>query len=208
MKFSAFIFVVLFSIINNAPVYSQASEGVEAYNVVDKLPQLKGAGNDLSKYIKKQIDYTEAYKLRGVEGDIWVSFIVTAEGKVTEVEVEKGIDEELDQEVVNVILSGKKWKPGKIGRKNVNTQMRIPVRFSLTNSERLLAEKLESIYESGKRPLFVLDNKIIDGLVKIEDYNVESIRIIKGEKAVTMYGARAESGVVIITSKRGTPPLY
>ena len=178
------------------------------YTTVDKMPRLKGAGNDISRHIRKQIDYKDAYKLQGVEGDIWVSFVITSLGEVVKVELEKGINPELDADVVKAIKLTRGWKPGVLNKEKVNTQMRLPVRFSLSNSERQMAQYLESLNSVGKKPLFVLDNKPVDGLVQIEDYNVESIRVIKGEKAIKLYGDAGKDGVVVITSKRGTPPLY
>lgn len=178
------------------------------YTSVDKLPRLKGAGNNIGQYLQKQIDYNDAYKLQGIEGEVWVSFIVRANGEITDVELEKGIDENLDAEVIEAVKATNKWKPGKINRNDVDTQMRIPIRFALSNSERHYAAQLKSFEQNGLKPLFVLDNKLIEGVVKIEDYNIESIRVIKGEKAIKLYGQRAENGVVVMTSKNGTPPLY
>jgi len=190
---------------------SEAQEVVSDLNVyttVDKMPRLKGAGKNLSRYISKDVDYKDAYKLRGVEGDIWINFVVTSAGEVANVELEKGIDAELDADVIAAIKRTENWKPGVLNRQKVNTQMRLPIRFVLSDSERRLVEHVKALDAMGKKPLFVLDNKLIEGLVQIEDYNVESIRVIKGEKAVKLYGDKAENGVVVITSKRGTPPLY
>jgi TonB family protein len=178
------------------------------YTTVDKIPRLKGAGKDLGDYVRKQVDYSDSYKLRGVEGDVWVSFVVTSFGEVKQVEIEKGLDSELDTEVVEAISATRRWKPGELNKKAVNTQMRVPIRFTMSNGERRIAQQIKSLDEQGKRPLFVLDNKLIEGLIQINDYDVESIRILKGDKAIKLYGDKAENGVVVITSKNGTPPLY
>lgn len=181
---------------------------LNVYTTVDKMPRLKGAGNDISRFIRKQVNYSDNLKIKGIEGDVWVSFVVTASGEVTQVELEKGIDKELDARVIEAIKATEDWKPGVLNREKVNTKMRLPVRFQLSSGERQLAGSIKSLEVLGKHPLFVLDNKIVDGLVAIEDYNVESIRIIKGDKAIKLYGDKAVDGVVVMTSKRGTPPLY
>lgn len=209
MKVSIKLFVLGFSLVISSLVLAQDKVAdLNVYTSVDKLPRLKGAGNDISKFIQKQVGYDDSFKLRGVEGDIWVSFVVTSVGEVESVELEKGIDKELDALVLAAIKATNDWKPGEFNKEKVNTQMRLPVRFVLSNEERQMAQEIKSLDEMGKRPLFVLDNKVVDGLVKIEEYNVESIRVIKGEKATKLYGDKAVSGVVVITSKRGTPPLY
>lgn len=200
--------LALLLLIGTMGVAQQSVADLNVYTTVDKMPRLKGAGNDIAKFIRKQVDYNDAYKLRGVEGDVWVSFVVTSHGEVVQAELEKGIDPELDARVLEAVKASKGWKPGVLNRQKVNTQMRLPIRFTLSNGERVLAQDIKSLDELGKHPLFVLDNKIVDGLVNIEDYNVESIRVIKGAKAIKLYGERGADGVVVITSKRGTPPLY
>ncbi|MCU4157671.1 TonB family protein [Carboxylicivirga sp. A043] len=199
---------LIFTFIGTSIVAQDEVSDLNIYTTVDKMPRLKGAGKDVGEYVRKKISYDDAYKLQGIEGDVWVSFVVTAQGEVTQVEVEKGVDAALDAEVIKAVQGTRKWKPGEVNRKPVNTQMRVPVQFTLSNTERRLAQQIKSLDEQGKRPLFVLDNKLIDGLVQINDYNVESIRILKGDKAIKLYGDRAENGVVVITSKNGTPPLY
>lgn len=200
--------LALLLLIGTMGVAQQSVADLNVYTTVDKMPRLKGAGNNIAKFIRKQVDYNDAYKLRGVEGDVWVSFVVTSHGEVVQAELEKGIDPELDARVLEAVKASKGWKPGVLNRQKVNTQMRLPIRFTLSNGERVLAQDIKSLDELGKHPLFVLDNKIVDGLVNIEDYNVESIRVIKGAKAIKLYGERGADGVVVITSKRGTPPLY
>ena len=210
MKFPCLLLCFFsFVVTDGSKAFSQHNvSDLNIYDTVDKLPRLKGAGKDISRYIRKKIDYDDKYKLRGVEGDIWLSFVVTSLGDIANVEIEKGIDKELDNEVMAIISNTKKWKPGEVNKQKVNTRMRLPVRFTLTSTERHFAQQIKSLNESGKRPLFVLDNKPVDGIVKLESYNLESIRVIKGQKAISLYGERAENGVVIVTSKNGTPPLY
>ncbi|WP_430812202.1 MULTISPECIES: TonB family protein [unclassified Carboxylicivirga] len=206
IKFFSTLFFLCFVVVG-----LEAQETIldkEVYDVVDKLPRLKKAGKDIGQHFRKQIDFDSAYKLQGIEGDVWLSFVVTSKGVVEQAEVEKGIDEKLDAEVLAMLKDSGPWKPGTVNRQAVNTRMRIPVRFALTNDERQMATQIRSLNAMGKQPLFVLDNKIVDGLMEIADYNVASIRIIKGEKAIRLYGTQAADGVVVITSKRGTPPIY
>jgi hypothetical protein len=60
---------------------------------------------------------------------------------------------------------------------------------------------------SGVQPLFVLDGKIIQqaDIEKINTRNIESIEVLKGEKATDQYGDKGKHGVVVITSKK--PPM-
>lgn len=180
----------------------------EIETVVDRLPKLKNSGGNFIKYISKNIEYPENAKLRGIEGDVWVAFVVAKNGEVSDVKVEKSVDPSLDQAVIDFVKKSGTWKPGQKDGQDVNTQMIVPVKFTLSENERNLADQLKTFNLMDGRPLFVLDNKIVDEVVQIEEYNVKSIRVIKGQKAVELYGEQGRNGVVVMTSKRGTPPVY
>lgn len=205
LKYFSFLAIFIISVVT---ALAQVHSDQDIYTAVDKMPRLKGAGKNLSKYFIKEIDYPDICKLRGIEGDIWVSFIVTSKGEVDNVNVEKSVDHQLDSAVVAFVSQTKEWKPGEVDKKAVNTQMLVPLKFTLSESEKIFAKQLKTFNMLDKPPLFVLDNKIIEGYIEIESYNVKSIRVVKGQKAVELYGEKAKNGLVIMTSKRGTPPVY
>lgn len=178
------------------------------HSVVDKMPRLKGAKNNLSTYFIKNIAYPTDARLQAIEGDVWVSFVVSAEGTISNVEIQKGVDALLDDAVKLYVEKSGPWKPGVLNKQVVNTQMSVPVQFRLSESDRKFANQLKTFNMLEERPLFVIDNMIIEDYAAIYDYNVESVRVIKGKKAIDLYGERAQYGVVVIKSKKGTPPIY
>jgi len=62
-----------------------------------------------------------------------MSFIVEKDGSVTNVTVEHGVDQLLDDEAVRVIEVSPKWIPGQIKGNKVRTKIVIPVEFRLTS---------------------------------------------------------------------------
>ncbi|MBX2967593.1 MAG: TonB-dependent receptor plug domain-containing protein [Cyclobacteriaceae bacterium] len=62
-------------------------------------------------------------------------------------------------------------------------------------------------YSTGAQPLYVLDGKIIqqEDVEKIDPKNIESIEVLKDEKATNQYGDEGKNGVIVITSKK--PPM-
>ena len=60
-----------------------------------------------------------------------VQFVIEKDGKITEVKIAKGVDEELDAEALKVVGASPKWKPGKVGGKKVRASVTIPVEFRL-----------------------------------------------------------------------------
>lgn len=204
IKFFVFIFFIICTNLS----FAQLADSDKVESVVDRLPKLKKTRGNFTKYIANNVSYPDNAKLRGLEGDVWVKFVVTVSGVVKDVEVEKSVDPILDEAVVEFVKKTGPWKPGELNGKQVNTQMIVPVKFTLSENERNLADQLQTFNLIDFPPLFVLDNKLIDGLTEIEDYNVKSIRVIKGSKAIELYGEKAKNGVVVINSKRGTAPIY
>jgi len=187
---------------------SQNVSGDSIHSVVDKMPRLKGAKNNLATHFLKHIPYPTDARLQAIEGDVWISFVVTKKGVIKNVAVQKSVDPLLDEAVKSYVENSGPWKPGSLNKQVVNTQISVPVQFRLNESDRKLADQLKTFNLLEERPLFVIDNVIIEDYAVIYDYNVESIRIIKGKKALDLYGERAQYGVVVVKSKRGTPPIY
>jgi TonB-dependent SusC/RagA subfamily outer membrane receptor len=60
----------------------------------------------------------------------------------------------------------------------------------------------------GKVPLFVVDGEISSAaaLPGLSPDEIESLEILKGPAATAIYGTRAASGVVVITTRKRTAP--
>ena len=204
-----FSLIIALTFVVGVNMYGQSeSTDDKVETVVDKLPKLSNSNRNFNKYIAKHINYPANAKLRGVEGDVWVSFIVSSTGVVKDVTVDKSVDPVLDEAVIEFVKQTGPWKPGKKNGIEVNTQMMVPVNFTLSKDERFLANKLKEFNVLENPPLFVIDNKVVEGYMQLEDYNVKSIRVIKGTKATALYGDKGKNGVVVMTTKRGTPPVY
>ncbi|WP_068472544.1 energy transducer TonB [Saccharicrinis aurantiacus] len=200
-NFLLFIYFLAYSSL----AYAQADS---AYIIVDKVPVLKQNNGKVQKAINKALQYPFADMIAQIEGEVLVSFVITSEGIMSDIEVVEGLTETLNKEALRAVLLLKKWKPGKLDGELVNTRLTIPVHFKLSAEQHDLANKLKPMYSNGKNPLFVLDNKKVNGLSEIEYFNVRSIRVIKGEKATLLFGSDARDGVVVIETKRGTYPQY
>lgn len=177
------------------------------FQQVDRVPYLKHHRNSLTRQIHKSLQYPSLMKLQGVEGVVQVECLITPDGKLENCRIFKGVADTLDEEAIRVVYGLGAWAPAMRNGRPVAYRMLIPVDFVLTDSERESAKALTPIDFENKPPLFVLDGKIVDGIVQIDSYNVRTIRVSKGDKAVERYGVKAKHGVVEITTKPGTPPV-
>ena len=88
----------------------------------------------LNKWVYEYIKYPDSAVRNGIEGRVVVEFVVDSKGKVKDIEIVRGVDEELDAQVEKVILASPKWKPARIAGREVSVRISIPVEFKLTKS--------------------------------------------------------------------------
>jgi protein TonB len=98
----------------------------EIFVVVEQMPELIGGLEDLQKRIK----YPEIAKKAGVEGTVFLQFVVDENGNVMDPAVVKGIGAGCDEEALRAIRTAK-FKPGKQRGKPVRVRFSLPVRFRL-----------------------------------------------------------------------------
>jgi len=200
--FAGILFYFLFGLLSMS--FGQSEEIVDQ---VDKEPKFKGKPRNVSAFLQTFMDYPDEARLDLLEGTVDISAIVTDEGKLMEPEIEKGVDPLLDTEALRLVRLMQEWKPARKDGKEVNSRVSIPVEFRLSEQERPFIQTLKENGLDEKMPLFVIDDKIAKEYIVVPQYNVKSVRVIKGEKAVERYGPEAKNGVVVITTKSGTPPV-
>lgn len=118
--------------IDEATVESDFRDGkVYQRMEVDEVPKYPGGENGLMAYIAENTVYPQKALEEGVHGRVFVSCIIEPDGKVTNVEVLRGIGGGCDEEAVRVIQSLPNWEPGVRRGKNVRVAFVVPVKFAL-----------------------------------------------------------------------------
>lgn len=118
-------------IIDNEPIEEEKVDKV--FDIVEDKPQFPGGDGAMYKYLGKGIDYPSQARRMGIEGRVFVQFVVNADGSVSDVKSIKGIGAGCDEEAARVIKSMPKWSPGKQRGVPVKVRMVIPVYFKLNN---------------------------------------------------------------------------
>ena len=91
----------------------------------------KGGMEAMFKFLRKHLRYPAVARRMGVEGTVYVSFVVNTEGKVINATVIKGISKECDEEAVRVVSLLTEWIPAKQNNVNVMVRMVLPISFKL-----------------------------------------------------------------------------
>jgi len=115
------------------PVEVEEEEVVEQeiFQIVEEMPSFPGGEGELLKYVATHIKYPQIARETGIQGRVFVGFVVEPDGSVSNVKILRGIGGGCDEEAVRVIKSLPKWKPGKQRGKAVRVSYQIPVLFKL-----------------------------------------------------------------------------
>ena len=103
----------------------------EIFHIVEEMPAYPGGDKALMEYIAKNIKYPQIARESGIQGRVFVGFVVEPDGHVSNVKLLRGIGGGCDEEAMRVIKSMPKWKPGKQRGKAVRVSYQIPVMFKL-----------------------------------------------------------------------------
>jgi periplasmic protein TonB len=112
-------------------VEEESAEEVQIFMVVESMPEFPGGEPALYKFLAENIKYPQMAKESGIQGRVFVTFVVERDGSVTDVRVLRGIGGGCDEEAIRVVKSMPKWSPGKQRGKAVRVQYNLPVKFTL-----------------------------------------------------------------------------
>jgi TonB family protein len=101
------------------------------YVLVDELPVYPGGDITLMSDIAKITVYPAEAKKNNIQGKVVVRLIVGKDCKVSDVEVIKSVNSQLDAEAVRVVKTLKFEKPGIKGGVPVAVHYMIPIQFAL-----------------------------------------------------------------------------
>ena len=98
---------------------------------VQEQPDFPGGMAQMYGYLRKNIKYPDMEFDAGIQGKVYVEFVVDKDGSVEEVKVRRGVSAGLDKEALRAVKSMPKWSPGKMNGKPVKCRFTIPVDFKL-----------------------------------------------------------------------------
>ncbi len=116
------IFLFCFSIL-----FGQQMDKDSIYLNVEKMPIIKGGFAAVGKKIK----YPNIAKQMGMQGVVYIGFIVNSEGKVEDPKILKSVANILDEEAIRVIEKEIEFEPGYQEGKAVPVRFVLPIKFKL-----------------------------------------------------------------------------
>ncbi|MBN2172846.1 MAG: energy transducer TonB [Bacteroidales bacterium] len=103
----------------------------QVFVVVEAMPYFPGGEEARIRYLNDNIKYPVMAREAGIEGTVYVTFVVEKDGSISKVKVLRGIGGGCDEEAMRVVEEMPKWNPGRQRNIPVRVQFNMPIRFIL-----------------------------------------------------------------------------
>jgi periplasmic protein TonB len=103
----------------------------QIFTIVEESATPKGGMSAFYKYVNDKVKYPPQARRMGIEGRVFVEFVIAKDGTITEVRAIKGIGAGCDEEAVRIVQSAPPWNPGKQRGKPVKQRYTLPIIFKL-----------------------------------------------------------------------------
>ena len=121
-----YLLLIIFTALSSG-LSAQQKDDKGIYLTAEKMPAIKGG----MAMIGKKIRYPKIAREMGIQGVVYVGFVVTIEGKVSEAKVLRSLAKPLDKEAIRLVTEDIKFTPGYHQGNAVPVRMVLPIRFRL-----------------------------------------------------------------------------
>ena len=182
------------------------NDATKVYDFVSitKQPEFHGGMDRFYKYLAASVKYPEEAIKNNIQGKVFLSFIVEKDGQLKDIKVERKLGGGTDEEAVRLLQNSPKWTPGYQDDEPVRVKYNIPISFSLVSDKKGPSSPAQPAGPPAN-VLYIVDGKKLSDKAAIDSINpndIESVNVLKGEKAVALYGEAAKNGVIVITTKK------
>ena len=107
--------------------------GNKIYTKTEIAPEFSGGMTEFVRFLGKNIRYPVLARENGVKGKVVISYIVEADGSISNAKIVKGIGRGCEEEALRVMRLSPKWSPGIVNGKPVRVAYSVPISFALSN---------------------------------------------------------------------------
>lgn len=101
--------------------------------VVEQIPQFVGGSGALTNFIQRNFRYPVSALESNIQGVVYVRFVVTETGEISQVSVLRGLGGVCDEEAMRIVGLMPRWIPGKQGGVPVPVWFTLPIGFKIMN---------------------------------------------------------------------------
>ncbi len=113
------------------PLSERTNSNDPVFTLVKPMPKYTGGEQARNKYLMENIKYPESALKQGIQGTVYVSFIVEKDGSVSNVKILRGIGGGCNEEALRVVKEMPRWTPGLYKGKPARVLFNMPIYFKL-----------------------------------------------------------------------------
>lgn len=114
-----------------APIAAPAATGEDLNKIWTFVQQKPVFPGDIYKYLQDHIEYPEQAREAGIQGTVYVSFVVERDGSISQVSILRGVNSDLNEEAMRVVSHMPKFTPGQQNGHAVRVTFMLPIKFTL-----------------------------------------------------------------------------
>ena len=107
------------------------SDDDRIFEVVEQNAEFPGGEEACYKWLYDHIKYPAIAQEQGIQGRVFVRFVVNKDGSIVDVEIQRSPDPSLSKEAERVVKMMPRWKPARQGNKPVRSRFNLPIMFRL-----------------------------------------------------------------------------
>ena len=149
-----FVLIILGLMLTMSVFAQEDNKEKGVFQVVDDMPVYPGGDMTLRNDIASLVKYPVVAKENGIQGKVYVSFVVNKEGKIEDAKIARGVDPSIDKEALRVINAlDKTWKPGKEDGEPVKVSYTVPIKFALGEDK---SDEKKTFYGEGENKVYYI----------------------------------------------------
>lgn len=103
----------------------------EIISIAEVMPSFDGGLEAFYRFVAKNLKYPAQARRIGVEGKVFVHFVVDKDGSLSDISIARGIGSGCDEEVLRIVGMSPSWNPGLQRGNPVRVRMMLPITFRL-----------------------------------------------------------------------------
>ncbi|ASB49259.1 energy transducer TonB [Alkalitalea saponilacus] len=111
--------------------FEEERDDGEIFIIVEEMPEFPGGIQALQRYLAQSIRYPVIAQENGIQGRVYIQFVINQNGEVTNATVLRGVDPSLDREALRVVQAMPNWTPGRQRNRPVRVSYTVPINFVL-----------------------------------------------------------------------------
>ncbi len=127
----------------------------DVYTIVEEMATPANGMTAFYAELSEQIKYPQQARTEGIQGRVFVEFVVNQDGTLSDFKVLKGIGAGCDGEALRVLGLSKNWNPAKQRGSAVKQKLVLPVVFALGSGDKNGAVTFEKPIEGEKQTMKV-----------------------------------------------------